>query len=204
MLLGAILLESGSLERDLAEGVHEDPSPITYVQLASDSPLENRHVVVEDLVVCQKGHSEQKLNAVISHAPAYSALADSEPAADRMRLIVTTWSNAGEAGPYLPISSGPLVGFVDDGRLKISASARERLFECYPGIDIDKCRLLVVGKPVPTLFRAKVITWGGRGILTGSCVASFCSIWVIRRCRRYQAKQDTGNIAMRPAIDQSF
>lgn len=210
-LLGGMMLWSASMERDRAEGVYESPSPVRFEELVSDVPLENRHVAVSDLAIGSEGYCWQPQrhheDRVIAYVPAFSALSDTEPAADQMRLILKVWNVRGEDDLDQKIFSGPVVGIVDDGLYplpQIPTGLRKTIEESYPGIDIDNCRLLLVGGMVPTLSRAKVLAWIGGGLVAGSCIAWFLTAWAWILQKRKHGTRDIERIAARAAIDQSF
>lgn len=208
LFFGPFLLWAASLERDRAEGVYETPTPVSYEELVSDVPLDNRHVAVKDLAIRSEGYCYQARSSsdeeVIACVPAYSASIDEEPPASEMRLILKVWNVRGEADLHEKIKAGPVVGILDYGHYPIAYAMWSILEENYPGIDVDKCRLLIVGGAFPSLTRAKVFAWMGGGISLGAVGAWLLRLRAWRAAKREHAAQEPIRIAARAAIDQTF
>ena len=122
-LLGPLFLWAASVERDRAGEVCERPSEISFTDLVSGGPLDNRHIIVSNVAISADGYAWQwqgrSEDRVIAYVPAYSALADSEPDAAGFQLIVKAFGVTGEDDLFELVTSGPVTGILDAGYFPI-------------------------------------------------------------------------------------
>ena len=172
LLVGGIgCIVMGTAESRNAAMVEETPDVMPCSVFQTRGPLENHHVSVthfdfpEDLSIVYQDQEYGSGYGVV-FMPIYP-LGAQEPAYSDLSVLIQINNVANDDELLQRISRDTLTGVALRSGRSLDSGFQELLEEGYPGIDVDACQILHVGRKLPSAKFGTQLKVAGFAMLTG-------------------------------------